>query len=136
MRKSILAYTFASQTLHNMAQAEAIFQAIADSTRRQIIGMLATRPMNVNAIADKFYVSRQAISLHLQCLRDCGLIVVTQQGRERVCQANLENLDVVTDWVNESKRVWLERFQSLEVFLKAKRKSHGTRKKRDIKKRH
>lgn len=102
-----------------MIQSEAVFQAIADSTRRQIINMLASKPMNVNAIADEFDVTRQAISLHIQCLRDCGLIVVTKQGRERHCQVSLDNLDVVTDWVNDSKRIWLERFQSLDKFLAA-----------------
>lgn len=102
-----------------MVQSEAVFQAIADSTRRQIINMLASKPMNVNAIADEFDVTRQAISLHIQCLRDCGLIVVTKQGRERHCQVSLDNLDVVTDWVNDSKRIWLERFQSLDKLLAA-----------------
>lgn len=111
-----------------------VFQAIADPTRRTIIHMLATQPLHVNAIAEKFDVSRQAISLHIQYLSDCGLISITQQGRERYCEANLEKLDAVSDWVMKSKKIWMQRFKSLEKFLEKnqrvapnmkKRKSHG-----------
>ena len=61
-----------------------VYQAIADPTRRAIINMIATQPHNVNTIAEKFDVTRQAISLHVQILIDCGLVKVTRQGRERV----------------------------------------------------
>jgi DNA-binding transcriptional ArsR family regulator len=80
----------------------------------------------VNTIAEQFDISRQAISLHVQYLNDCGLITIQQQGRERYCSANLDKLDVVTDWVIESKKTWMQQFKSLEKFLKNKNsKSHG-----------
>lgn len=100
-----------------------VFQAIADPTRRQIIHMLATKPLNVNTIAEEFDISRQAVSLHVQYLNDCGLITIRQQGRERYCSANLDKLDVVTDWVMESKRTWMQQFKSLEKFLESKSKT-------------
>jgi DNA-binding transcriptional ArsR family regulator len=100
-----------------------VFQAIADPTRRQIIHMLATKPLNVNTIAEQFDISRQAVSLHVQYLNDCGLISIQQQGRERYCKANLDKLDAVTDWVMESKKIWMQQFRSLEKFLEEKSKS-------------
>ena len=107
-----------------------VFQAIADPTRRQIIGMLAVNSMNVNAIAEKFYITRQAVSLHVQYLNDCGLIRISKRGRERYCEAQLENLDVVSDWVAESKSIWLQQFRSLEAFLgKSARKNKITKRK-------
>ncbi len=110
-----------------------VFQAIADPTRRQIIHMLASKQMNVNSIAEQFDMSRQAVSLHVQYLSDCGLISIQQQGRERYCQANLDQLDSVTDWVNDTRKIWMHRFQALDKFLhenkrskaKTKRSSHG-----------
>lgn len=108
-----------------MTQSRDVFQAIADPTRRQIIHLLASKPLNVNAIAEKFDMTRQAVSLHIQYLNDCGLIDIKQQGRERYCQANIAKLDVVTDWVLESKKIWMHRFQSLDKFLQAKKKSNG-----------
>lgn len=118
-----------------MNQTRDVFQAIADPTRRQIISMLANKPLNVNAIAGQFAITRQAVSLHLQFLNDCGLITFTQQGRERLCQAHLEKLDEVSDWVQESKKVWLHRFKSLENFLEKSANSNRHKTKRHAKKR-
>lgn len=105
-----------------MSTTRDVFQAIADPTRRQIIHMLAVKPLNVNTIAEQFDMSRQAVSLHVQYLHDCGLISIQQQGRERYCRANLDKLDVVTEWVTESKKIWMQQFKSLEKFLESKRK--------------
>lgn len=101
-----------------MSPGRDIFQAIADPTRRQIINLLAAKPLNVNAIASHFNnITRQAVSLHLQFLDDCELITVTKQGRERFCEANLEKLDVVSDWVIKSQELWMHRLKSLDTYL-------------------
>jgi DNA-binding transcriptional ArsR family regulator len=94
-----------------------VFQAIADPTRRQIIGMLARKPLNVNAIAKEFDITRQAVSLHVQFLNDCGLIVIKQQGRERYCEAKLEKLNEVTAWVDQYRKYWNNKLDSLESYL-------------------
>jgi DNA-binding transcriptional ArsR family regulator len=94
-----------------------IFQAIADPTRRQIIGMLAQKPLNVNAIAREFDITRQAVSLHVQFLNDCGLIKIKQQGRERYCEAKLEKLNEVTEWVDQYRKYWDNKLDSLESYL-------------------
>ena len=117
MRKSILARLFARQHLRIMTQTRDVFQAIADPTRRQIIGMLARKSLNVNAIAKEFDITRQAVSLHVQFLNDCGLIVIKQQGRERYCEAKLEKLNEVTDWVNQYRKYWDNKLDSLERYL-------------------
>jgi DNA-binding transcriptional ArsR family regulator len=62
-----------------------VYQAIADPTRRDIIGMLAYESLNLNAISDKFEISRPAISKHIKILTECGLITIEQKGRERFC---------------------------------------------------
>ncbi len=117
MRKSILAHIFASNHLRIMTKTRDVFQAIADPTRRQIIGMLAWKPLNVNDIAKEFHMTRQAVSLHVQFLKDCGLIVIKQQGRERYCKAKLAKLNEVTDWVNQYRKYWDTKFDSLESYL-------------------
>ncbi len=100
-----------------MAQTRDVFQAIADPTRRQIIGMLARESLNVNAIAKEFDMTRQAVSLHVQFLNECGLIVIKQRGRERFCEAKLEKLNEVTDWVNQYRKYWDNKLDSLESYL-------------------
>ncbi len=94
-----------------------VFQAIADPTRRQIIGMIANKATNVNAIADQFDVSRQAISLHIKILTECGLISIKQNGRERICEAKLEQLNEVSAWVEQYKQFWEQKLDSLENYL-------------------
>ena len=94
-----------------------VFQAIADPTRRQIISMVAGQPLNLNAIAGKFDVSRQAISLHIKILTECGLIIIEQKGRERYCEAKLEKLSEVSKWVDQYKQFWAEQFNSLDKYL-------------------
>ncbi|WP_256010303.1 ArsR/SmtB family transcription factor [Desertivirga xinjiangensis] len=100
-----------------MTQSRDIFQAIADPTRRQIIGMLAKEPLHVNAIAKEFSITRQAVSLHVQFLNDVGLIAIKQKGRERYCEARLEKLIEVTDWVDQYRKYWDKKFDSLEEYL-------------------
>jgi DNA-binding transcriptional ArsR family regulator len=94
-----------------------VFQAIADPTRRQIIGMVAQQPLHLNAIAEKFDVTRQAISLHVKILEECGLIIIKQQGRERYCEAQLKQLQEVSGWVDQYKQFWTDNFNALEQYL-------------------
>lgn len=94
-----------------------VFQAIADPTRRAIIGMIALKPVNVNTIAEQFDVSRQAISLHLKILAECGLLNIKQMGRERLCEAKLEKLNEVHEWVEQYHKLWTGRMQALKKFV-------------------
>lgn len=94
-----------------------VFQAIADPTRRAIIGMIALKPVNVNTIAEQFDVSRQAISLHLKILAECGLLNIKQLGRERLCEAKLEKLNEVHEWVGQYHKLWTGRMQALKKFV-------------------
>ncbi|OOQ58717.1 ArsR/SmtB family transcription factor [Mucilaginibacter pedocola] len=107
-----------------------VFQAIADPTRRQIISRIAAESMNLNAVADAFDISRQAVSNHIKILTECGLVTIRQQGRERFCEARLEQLNEVADWVEESKKLWAGRFNALDKFLvqiQAKPTDDGTK---------
>jgi len=88
--------------------------------------MVASEPHNVNAIAEKFDVSRQAISLHIQMLIDCGLLAVKQQGRERICKAQLEQLEEVSAFVDQYRQHWESKLDSLETYLeKLKKERNG-----------
>ncbi len=107
-----------------------VFQGIADPTRRQIIEMVARKPRNMNDIAEHFEVSRQAISLHVKILTECGLVSVKRLGRERVCEAKLGPLADVTNWVEFCQKFWKHQFSSLDKFLQTTdRKKKKLRKK-------
>lgn len=113
-----------------------VFQGLADPTRREILNMIAHKALNVNSVAQNFDVSRTAIYKHLKILSECGLVVLQQQGRERFCEAKLERLDEVSDWVERYRKIWTQRFDSLDEYLKkiqsekktVKPKKHGRKK--------
>ncbi len=94
-----------------------VFQAIADPTRREIIHMLAQQSLNLNAVADRFDISRPAISKHIKILTECGLVTIHQQGRERLCEAKLGSLDEVSEWVQQYRLFWENKLDSLEAYL-------------------
>lgn len=107
-----------------------VYQAIADPTRRSIISLIAEQPCNVNAIAEQFNVSRQAISLHVKILKDCGLITITQQGRDRYCHAQLDQLSEVSAWVDQYRQHWESKLDALEKYLETlKQQRYGKRRK-------
>jgi len=94
-----------------------VFQAIADPTRRGIIELIAVQSLNLNAIAEKFAVSRPAISQHIKILTECGLIVIKKQGRERFCEAKLQQLNEVSVWAEQYRRLWADKFEALDKLL-------------------
>jgi len=94
-----------------------VFQAIADPTRREIIHLLAAQSLNLNAVAEKFDISRPAISKHIKILTECGLVIIKQQGRERYCEAQLKKLAQVAEWTEQYRSFWTKKLDSLENFL-------------------
>jgi DNA-binding transcriptional ArsR family regulator len=94
-----------------------VFQAIADPTRREIINMVAHQSLNLNSVAENFDISRPAISKHIKILSECGLIALKQQGRERYCEAKLDKLNEVSDWIEQYKTFWTNKLNALESFL-------------------
>lgn len=113
----MLALIFASKYLHNMEIRRDVFQAIADPTRRAIIEMVAQQPLNLNSLAEQFVMSRQAVSLHVKILTECGLIIIKQQGRERYCEAKLDGLGEVSKWIEQYKQYFESKLNSLENYL-------------------
>jgi DNA-binding transcriptional ArsR family regulator len=106
-----------------------VFHAIADPTRREIIGLIAGRKLNVNAVAENFRISRPAVSKQLKILVECGLVVVRKEGRDRYCEARLNRLNDVADWVEKYRTFWTDKINALEKFLDGKKDSSRKSKK-------
>lgn len=85
---------------------QAIFRAIADPTRRQILSLLRHGPQPVGAIAGNFRTSRPAISKHLKLLRAAGLVISHQSGTASVCELNAQPLRAVNAWLREYEVFW------------------------------
>ena len=94
-----------------------VFNAIADPTRRSILMSLTNESQNVNALADKFDMTRQAVSLHIKYLRECGVITIKKEGRERYCNLEVQKLIEVADWLAPFRKMWAEKFNQLDKLL-------------------
>ncbi|MEO8358103.1 MAG: metalloregulator ArsR/SmtB family transcription factor [Chloroflexota bacterium] len=94
-----------------------VFQAIADPNRRAIISLLADQKLTFNGVAEHFSISRPAVSKHIKILAECGLVVVRQKGRKRYCEARLDKLNEVSNWVEQQRKVWEQRLDRLDEYL-------------------
>lgn len=94
-----------------------VFQAIADPIRRDIIGLLAKDNLSVNHVAENFEISRPAVSKHLKILTECGIVIIEQRGRERICEIKPQNLIPVAEWVDQYRKLWESKLDSFENYL-------------------
>lgn len=97
-----------------------VFQAVADPTRREIIDLLAGQYLSVSEIADKFTISRPAISRHLKILDECGMLTIKEEGRKRLCKTDVRKLKELDDWVNRYRVFWNNKLDALEASLNKK----------------
>ena len=90
------------------------FAALADPVRADIVSMLAAGDLPAGAIAERFAISRPAVSRHLRVLREAGLIASREQATQRIYSLEIARLDEIDAWVAECRRVWSERLDRLE----------------------
>jgi DNA-binding transcriptional ArsR family regulator len=106
------------------------FQAMADPTRRQIIDLISKQPMTLNSIAEKFEISRPAISQHIKVLVECGIIEIEQKGRERYCEIQPQSLIPAFLWIEQLQKQWNEKLNSFESYLNTLQNKNKQQKKR------
>ena len=97
-----------------------IFYALADSTRRSILEMLAaTNEMPASEIHSKFKTSPQAISQHLKILRETNLICMEKRAQQRIYRINIDTLSQFEEWSKKVTQLWTNRLDAMEAVLKA-----------------
>lgn len=96
----------------------ATFAALADPTRRAILARLAAGESSVGTLAGPFAISLPAISKHLKVLERAGLIVRGREAQFRPCRIEPAALRVVDDWLEGYRRLWEERLDRLDDYLR------------------
>jgi DNA-binding transcriptional ArsR family regulator len=99
---------------------EAVFRAIADPTRRDILELLRGSPRTVGEIAGNFRMSRPAISKHVGVLRSAGLVMTRKDRSMRLCELNAKPLQVVDDWLREYAAFWATSLRDLKNYVEEK----------------
>ena len=93
------------------------FTALADPTRRRIIETLATGETSFSDLAEKFEMSRPAVSQHLKVLRDAGIVASRPDAQRRIYRLNDEGLDEIESWLGKVRDYWSQRLDRLEQLL-------------------
>jgi DNA-binding transcriptional ArsR family regulator len=109
----------------------ATFAALADPTRRAILARLALGETSVTELAEPFAMSMPAVSKHLKVLERAGLIARGREAQWRPCRIEVHALKPVDEWLENYRRLWEERFDRLEDYLRelqAQEKQRKTRK--------
>jgi DNA-binding transcriptional ArsR family regulator len=96
----------------------ATFSALADPTRRAILARLALGETTVSHLAEPFAMSLPAVSKHLKVLERAGLIARGREAQWRPCRIEVNALRPVDDWLENYRRLWEERFDRLDVYLR------------------
>ena len=97
-----------------------VFSAIADSSRRKILMLLADEELTVNSITEEFKMSRPAISKHLKVLLKSNLVIPRQEGRERYYSLNVEPLNQVRNWLKFYDKFWDNKLNALKNYVENK----------------
>ena len=99
------------------AQLDLTFAALADPTRRAIIARLQDGEATVGELAEPFAMSQPAISKHLKVLERAGLVSRRRDAQRRPCRLEVASLRRATEWLDEYRRHWAERYERLDALL-------------------
>lgn len=102
---------------NKVRQRDAVFRALADPTRREILGLRRGRRQSVGEIASNFRMSRPAVSKHLRLLQTAGLVVSHKQGAARLCDLNAKPLRAIDDWLQDYQALWRGAMRSLKKYM-------------------
>lgn len=104
---------------HSPGDLDAVFKALADPTRRDMLQRLAGEALSVSELAAPLDMSLAAASKHIQVLERAGLVRRTVQGRTHTCSLEAGPLHAGMEWLRHYERFWTERVDALERLVRA-----------------
>lgn len=99
------------------SQLDAVFQALADPTRRAVLGRLGAGPASVGELAAPFEMAMPSFMKHIRSLENTGWIRTRKTGRVRTCTLERTSFDVVETWLSEQRSIWERRTDRLDRFV-------------------
>jgi DNA-binding transcriptional ArsR family regulator len=98
-------------------QLSGVFQALADPTRRAVLGRLGTGPASISELAKPFDMALPSFMKHIHLLEGSGLIRTRKQGRVRTCVLEKGQFAAVENWLETQRAIWEGRTDRLEQFV-------------------
>ncbi len=93
--------------------------ALADETRRKILGRLAAGEARVTEVAEPFHISLNSVSKHIRILERAGLVRRRVAGRDHFLALEPQPFDELTQWMHDTRQFWSSRLDRLEAALRA-----------------
>jgi DNA-binding transcriptional ArsR family regulator len=109
------------------AQLNGIFQALADPTRRAVLGRLGKGPASISALAEPFDMALPSFMKHIRFLEDSGWIRTRKEGRVRTCTIAKKPFAAVESWLSAQRAIWDARTDRLEQFVTTARNEESSR---------
>ena len=95
------------------AEANRVFSALSDPTRRQLLEWLDEEVATATTLAERLPISRQAVAKHLSELNAAGLVSSRRDGRETLFTADNDGLEPASEWMAQRAAVWEQRLARL-----------------------
>jgi DNA-binding transcriptional ArsR family regulator len=99
------------------AQLDGVFQALADPTRRAVLGRLGAGPASIGELAAPFDMALPSFMKHIHYLQNTGWITTRKTGRVRICTLDTRSFDDIEAWLSEQRSIWEARTDRLEHFV-------------------
>ena len=113
--------------VEQLAHLDAVFHALADPTRRAMLGQLAERELTIGELATPFSMSFAGASKHVRVLEHAGLVTRTIRGRSHLCRLEAARLAEANAWLRRYQRFWNEKLDTLESLLRAEDEANATK---------
>jgi DNA-binding transcriptional ArsR family regulator len=120
---------------HSATALTDVFYALADPTRRAIVGTLGRGPETVSALAAPFEMALPSLMKHLSVLERCGLIRSDKLGRVRTCELQPRVLGDAEQWLAEQRETWEARSDRMARFVEQLHQEDLNREQRKARKR-
>lgn len=104
---------------YHSERLDAVFQALADPTRRAMLRQLADGERKVGELAEPYAMTLAAASKHIKALERAGLVRREVRGRIHVCRLDAQPLHGGFEWLRHYERFWNQRLDDLEALLRA-----------------
>jgi DNA-binding transcriptional ArsR family regulator len=113
---------------YELAQLDAAFVALADSTRRGVLEQLGRSEASITELAGRFRMTLTGMKKHVSVLEGVGLVTTEKVGRVRTCRIGTTRLEEVAGWIERYQQLWDARFSALDDVveqLQRRENSHG-----------
>jgi len=108
-------------------QLNGLFQALADPTRRAVLGRLSRGPASISELAEPFEMALPSFMKHIRSLEESGWIQTRKDGRIRTCSIETQAFAAADAWLSAQRAIWEARTDRLEQFVVARTKKEKRR---------